>query len=126
MGDLTLIALTANSKDGARQALEVAKTLDRDGWIELIDYGLISKDKKGHIAMREMDDDVTEKVAAASVGLAGGVAGGLVGGPVGRLQESRRERWSELDRCGSWRLLCVTHFPTNFWKALMLTALRWQ
>ena len=44
MGDLTLIALTANSKDGARQALEVAKALDRDGWIELMDYGLISKD----------------------------------------------------------------------------------
>jgi len=83
MGDLTLIALTANSKDGAKQALEVAKALDRDGWIELMDYGLISKDKKGHIAMREMDDDVTEKVAAASVGVAGGVAGGLVGGPVG-------------------------------------------
>ena len=83
MGDLTLIALTANSKDGARQALEVAKALDRDGWIELMDYGLISKDKKGHIATREMDDDVSEKVAAAGVGVAGGVAGGIVGGPVG-------------------------------------------
>jgi len=83
MGDLTLIALTANSKDGARQALEVAKALDRDGWIELMDYGLISKDKKGHIATREMDDDLSEKVAAAGVGVAGGVAGGIVGGPVG-------------------------------------------
>ena len=83
MGDLTLIALTTNSKDGARQALEVAKALDRDGWIELMDYGLIRKDKKGHIATREMDDDLSEKVAAASVGVAGGVAGGIVGGPVG-------------------------------------------
>ncbi|MGA9143419.1 MAG: DUF1269 domain-containing protein, partial [Candidatus Acidiferrales bacterium] len=83
MGDLTLIALTANSKDGARQALEVARALDRDGWIELMDYGLISKDKKGHIATREMDDDLSEKVAAAGVGVAGGVAGGIVGGPVG-------------------------------------------
>jgi uncharacterized membrane protein len=83
MGDLTLIALTANSKDVAKQALEVAKALDRDGWIELMDYGLISKDKKGHIATREMEDDLSEKVAAASVGVAGGVAGGIVGGPVG-------------------------------------------
>ena len=83
MGDLTLIALTANSKDGAKQALEVAKALDRDGWIELMDYGLISKDKKGQIAMREMDEDQSEKVAAVSVGIAGGVAGAVVGGPVG-------------------------------------------
>jgi len=83
MGDLTLIALTASSKDGAKQALEIAKALDRDGWIELTDYGLISKDQKGHIAMREMDDDLSEKVAAASMGVAGGVAGGIVGGPVG-------------------------------------------
>ena len=83
MSDLTLIALTANSKDGARQALEAAKVLDRDGWIELMDYGLIIKDKKGHIATREMDDELSEKVAAASVGVAGGVAGGIVGGPVG-------------------------------------------
>jgi len=83
MGDLTLIALTASSKDGAKQALEIAKALDRDGWIELTDYRLISKDQKGHIAMREMDDDLSEKVAAASMGVAGGVAGGIVGGPVG-------------------------------------------
>ena len=83
MGDLTLIALTASSKDGAKQALEIAKALDRDGWIELTDYGLISKDKKGHIATREMDDDLSEKVAAAGAGVAGGVAGGIVGGPIG-------------------------------------------
>jgi uncharacterized membrane protein len=83
MGDLTLIAMTASSKDGAKQALEAAKALDRDGWIELIDYGLMSKHKKGHIATREMDDELSEKVAAATVGVAGGVAGGIVGGPVG-------------------------------------------
>ena len=100
MGDLTLIALTANSKDGARQALEVAKALDRDGWIELMDYGLMSKDKKGHIATREMDDDLSEKVAAAGVGVAGGVAGGMWAVLWGRLPESPRECWSELDRCG--------------------------
>jgi len=83
MGDLALVALTATSKDGAKQALEAAKALDRDGWIELMDYGLISKDKTGHVSIREMADDFSEKVAAASVGVAGGVAGGLVGGPVG-------------------------------------------
>jgi uncharacterized membrane protein len=61
----------------------VAKALDRDGWIELMDYGLISKDKKGHIAMREMHDDLSEKVAAASAGVAGGIAGGPVGAAAG-------------------------------------------
>jgi uncharacterized membrane protein len=83
MGDLTLIALTANSKDGAAKALEAAKALDRDGWIELMDYGLIRKDKKGHVETREMDDEIGEKAAAVSVGGAGGVAGGFAGGPLG-------------------------------------------
>jgi uncharacterized membrane protein len=83
MGDLNLIVLTASSKDGAGKALEVAKTLDRDGWIELMDYGLIRKDEQGRIVMREMDDELSEKVAAASVGVAGGIVGATVGGPVG-------------------------------------------
>ena len=85
MGDLTLVALTANTKDGAKQALEIAKALDRDGWIELMDYGLISKDKKGHIATREMDDELSEKVAAATVGVASAIGGGVVGGPLGAI-----------------------------------------
>lgn len=34
MSDLSLVVLTTNSKDGAAQALDVAKGLDRDGWIE--------------------------------------------------------------------------------------------
>ena len=83
MGELSLVVLTANSKDGAAQALEVAKELDRDGWIELMDYGLIRKDKQGHIRTREMDEDRAEKATAASVGIAAGVVGGAVAGPVG-------------------------------------------
>lgn len=83
MGDLTLVALTANSKEGATKALDLVKKLDRDGWIQLMDYVVIRKNEKGHIAMREKDDDLSEKVAAASVGVAGGVAGGLAGGPLG-------------------------------------------
>jgi len=83
MGDMSLRVLTTSSKDGAAKALEVAKALDRDGWIELIDYRLVRKDEKGHIATREMDDDLGEKFAAASVGVAGGVAGGAIGGPLG-------------------------------------------
>jgi len=83
MDDSSLVVLTSDSKDGAAKALEVVKALDRDGWIELMDYGLIRKDENGHIKTREMDDDFSEKVAAASVGLAGGVLGGAVGGPVG-------------------------------------------
>ena len=90
MGDLTLIVLTTDSKDGATKALDVAKELDRDGWIELTDYVLLAKDENGHGTKREMDDEFSEKVVAATVGVAGGVigaAGGVIGaaisGPVG-------------------------------------------
>jgi uncharacterized membrane protein len=83
MDDLNLIVLTTNSKDGAAQALDVAKRLDRDGWIELMDYVLLRKDEKGHVTAREMDDEFSEKAAAATVGVAGGVIGAAVGGPVG-------------------------------------------
>ena len=83
MGDLNLIVLTTNSKDGAVQALDVAKKLDRDGWIELMDYVVLTKDEKGHGTKREMDDEFSEKAAAATVGVAGGVIGASVGGPAG-------------------------------------------
>lgn len=83
MGDLSLIVLTTNSKDGAAQALDVAKKLDRDGWIDLMDYAVLSKDEKGHGTQREMADEFSEKAAAATVGVAGGVIGAAVGGPVG-------------------------------------------
>jgi uncharacterized membrane protein len=79
MGDLSLIVLTTNSKDGAVQALDGAKRLDRDGWIELMDYVLFKKDEKGHVTAREMDDEFSEKVAAAIAGAAGGVFGAAFG-----------------------------------------------
>ena len=79
MGDLSLIVLTTNSKDGAAQALDAAKRLDRDGWIELMDYALFKKDEKGHVTAREMDDEFSEKVAAAIAGAAGGVFGAAFG-----------------------------------------------
>jgi uncharacterized membrane protein len=41
MSDLALIELTTNSKDGASAALDVVKRLDREGWIELLDYAVI-------------------------------------------------------------------------------------
>jgi uncharacterized membrane protein len=83
MDDLSLIVLTTDSKDGAKEALDVAKKLDRDGWIELMDYVLLRKDEKGHVTARGMEDDLSEKVAAATVGIAGGVVGVALGGPVG-------------------------------------------
>jgi uncharacterized membrane protein len=83
MGDLSLVVLTTNSKDGAFQALDVVKGLDRDGWIELMDYAVLRKDPKGHITAREMDDEFAEKAAAATAGVGGGVLGAVVGGPVG-------------------------------------------
>ncbi|MGO9588541.1 MAG: DUF1269 domain-containing protein [Candidatus Acidiferrales bacterium] len=83
MGDLNLIVLTTDSKDGAAKALDVAKGLDRDGWIELTDYVVLSKDEKGHGSKREMDDEFSEKAAAATVGVVGGVIGAAVSGPVG-------------------------------------------
>jgi uncharacterized membrane protein len=83
MSDLSLIVLTTSSRDGAAEALDVAKTLDRDGWIELMDYVLLRKDEKGHVTARGMDDEFSEKVAAATVGVAGALVGGAVSGPVG-------------------------------------------
>ena len=83
MGDLNLIVLTTDSKDGAAKALDVAKGLDRDGWIELTDYVVLSKDEKGHGSKREMDDEFSEKAVAATVGVAGGVIGAAISGPVG-------------------------------------------
>jgi len=83
MGDLSLIVLTTNSKDGATQALDVAKELERDGWIELMDYALVRKDEKGHVTAREMGDEFSEKVAAVGAGVAGGVIGGAFGGIAG-------------------------------------------
>jgi uncharacterized membrane protein len=83
MGDLSLIVLTTNSKDGAAQALDVAKKLDRDGWIELMDYALVKKDEKGHVTARNMGAEFSEKVAAATAGVGGGILGAVVGGPAG-------------------------------------------
>jgi uncharacterized membrane protein len=83
MDGFTLILLTGDSKDAAPKALQVAKKLDRDGWIELIDYAVIRKGKKGQVATQKMGNDLAEKVAAASVGVAGGIIGGGVGGPIG-------------------------------------------
>jgi len=83
MGDLSLIVLTANSKEGAGEALDVAKKLDRDGWIELMDYFLLTKDEKGHGSKREMHDEFAEKATAAAVGVVGGVVGATLGGPAG-------------------------------------------
>ena len=83
MGDLSLIVLTTNSKDGALQALDVAKKLDHDGWIELMDYALFSKDAKGNVTAREMDDEFAERAAAATAAVGGAVVGAVVGGPAG-------------------------------------------
>ena len=83
MSTVDLIVLMTNSKDGAANALETARRLDHEHWIELMDYALISKDEKGHITVHELDDEHSEKVAAAVAGLAGAIAGGGFGGPVG-------------------------------------------
>jgi uncharacterized membrane protein/ElaB/YqjD/DUF883 family membrane-anchored ribosome-binding protein len=83
MGDLSVVVLTANSKDGAAKALDMVKGLDRDGWIDLIDYSIVRKDEKGHVTEREMEDERIEKVSAAAVGIVSGVAGATLGGPAG-------------------------------------------
>jgi uncharacterized membrane protein/ElaB/YqjD/DUF883 family membrane-anchored ribosome-binding protein len=83
MGDLSLIVLTANSKDGAEQALDVVKRLDRDGWVELIDYALVEKNEQGHVTARQMGDELSEKFVAATAGVTGGILGAAFGGPAG-------------------------------------------
>ena len=83
MSNVDLIVLMTNSKDGAATALETARRLDREHWIELWDYALISKDEKGSVTVHELDDEHSEKAAAAVTGLAGAIVGGGFGGPVG-------------------------------------------
>jgi len=83
MGELSLLVLTANSKDGAVQALDVAKRLDHDGWIELMDYALVEKDEKSHVTARQMGDERSEKFVAATAGVTGGILGAAFGGPAG-------------------------------------------
>ena len=80
MGELSLVIVTTDSKDGAPQAFDAARKLDRDGWIEIVDYVLLCKDEKGHLTAREMDDERSEKMAAAAVGVAGGSIGTTLGG----------------------------------------------
>src|SRR5271166_2356653 len=79
MGDLSMIVLTSKTKDGAAQALDAAKKLDHDGWIELMDYVVFKKDEKGQVTARDMDDEFSEKVAAAIAGTAGAVIGSAFG-----------------------------------------------
>lgn len=85
MSTVDLIVLMTNSKDGAANALETARRLDHEHWIELMDYAVISKDEKGRITVHELDDEHSEKVAAAVTGVAGAIVGGGFGGPAGAI-----------------------------------------
>ena len=78
MSTVDLIVLMTDSKDGAANALETARRLDHEHWIELMDYAVISKDEKGRITVHELDDEHSEKVAAGVTDLAGAIAGGRV------------------------------------------------
>ncbi len=111
MGDLNLVVVTTNSKDGAAHALDVAKALDRDGWIELMDYALVSKDAKGHVTTRDMGDEFTEIAAAATAGFGVGVLGAVAGGPVGAVAGAAA---GALAGAGSMRLMERLVFDTSF------------
>lgn len=111
MGDLTLVVLTTNSKDGAGQALNVAKGLDRDGWIELMDYAIVRKDEKGHVTTRDIGDEFTEVAAAATAGFGVGVLGAVAGGPVGAVAGAAA---GALAGAGSMRLMERLVFDTSF------------
>jgi uncharacterized membrane protein/ElaB/YqjD/DUF883 family membrane-anchored ribosome-binding protein len=102
MGDLALIVFNADSKDGASAALDAAKKLDREGWIELIDYALYIKDEKGHVKIRGTEDESAEKIAAAAVGVTGGVVGAVAGGPAGAVAGAAA---GALVGTGSFRLM---------------------
>lgn len=83
MDDLSLVVFHASSKGGAAKALDIVKELDRDGWIELIDYTLASKNENGRLSVRQMADETSERVAAIAVGAAGTLIGAAAAGPVG-------------------------------------------
>ena len=111
MGDLNLVVLTSNSKDGAAHALEVVKGLDRDGWIELMDYALVRKDDKGRVTTRDMGDEFTEVAAAATAGFGVGVLGAVAGGAVGAVAGAAA---GALAGAGSMRLMERLVFDTSF------------
>ncbi len=111
MGDLSLIVLTTNSKNGAGKALDLAKELDRDGWIELMDYALLQKDEKGHVTARNMGEEFTEIAAAATAGFGVGVLGAAAGGPAGAVAGAAV---GALAGVGSMRLLETLVFDSSF------------
>lgn len=111
MGDLSLIVLTTNSKSGAGKALDLAKELDRDGWIELMDYALLQKDEKGHVTARNMGEEFTEIAAAATAGFGVGVLGAAAGGPAGAVAGAAV---GALAGVGSMRLLETLVFDSSF------------
>ncbi len=111
MGELSLIVVTANSKDGAAHALDVAKGLDRDGWIDLMDYAIVRKDEKGHVTARDMTDEFTARVAAATAGVGAGILGAVAGGPVGAAAGAAA---GALAGAGSMRLMERLVLDTSF------------
>jgi uncharacterized membrane protein len=81
VSNLALLVLTSKFKDGASIGLDVAKNLDREGWVEVMDSTLAEKDEKGRVTVRRSADEMLENVAVAAVGIRGGVVGSALGGP---------------------------------------------
>jgi uncharacterized membrane protein len=80
----TIIIVTWENMDRAKQALDSAKKLDKEKLIELKDAVVVVKDEQGDIKVKEAVD-ATAKGGAISGGLIGLTIGAVLGGPIGGL-----------------------------------------
>src|SRR5229473_2311619 len=79
MNGMGLMVLIGNSRDCAHEGLMELERLDRDRWIEIIDYSLVDKDEEGQAWIR------AEGGAAETVSLTvgGSMTAALIGGLFG-------------------------------------------
>jgi uncharacterized membrane protein len=76
--DSELVVLTFESPDAAEQGLDTLRTLEAEGFLEIDDCALLSRDAQGWVTAKRADHDDLRRKATF-----GGVMGLFVGGVIG-------------------------------------------
>lgn len=76
--DSELVVLTFESPDAAEQGLGTLRTLEAEGFLEIDDCALLSRDAQGWVTAKRVDHDDLRRKATF-----GGVMGLFVGGVIG-------------------------------------------
>jgi len=76
--DSELVVLTFDSSDAAENGLETLRTLEAEGFLEIDDCALLSRDAQGWVTAKRADHDDRRRKATF-----GGVIGLFVGGVIG-------------------------------------------